>query len=503
MLAALLVACAAGCAHQVQPVAARTFVIAQPSEPRSLDPLLDSGYTSEELGSLVYSYLLRIDPHGQLEADLATRVPSLENGDISRDGKTIVYHLRRGVRWQDGSEFTAADVVATFRAVMNPNNPVPTRLGFDRVADIRALDATTLQVRLRHQFAPFLTYFFETENYPVLPAHLLRGLKTVSGSLFDRAPIGTGPFHVIAWRHGDALDLAANPNYFGGAPGVARLRIEFVPSAQTIAARLRTGEADAYLAADPFMLADLRANRRLRLDVLPIYGFVSLSMQTTDPALRDPNVRRAVAHAFDFARDISVASHGILDARNGARGLFTWAFAPRLIPHSSVRVPPQLTLSIIATRPLDRTLAVVMQQEARQAHTTLVIRTYAAQQFEATSAGAGPLASGKYQLALHDVLTGADPETTWILACSQFPPAGYNVSRFCEPQVDQALNDALGTNDRKRRTRDYAIVQDALAKDVPFIALAQLREMEAVPADMRGFQPSLETPFYHAERWKL
>jgi ABC-type transport system substrate-binding protein len=106
-------------------------------------------------------------------------------------------------------------------------------------------------------------------------------------------------------------------------------------------------------------------------------------------------------------------------------------------------------------------------------------------------------------LALHDVLTGADPETTWILSCSQFPPAGYNVARFCESQVDEALNEALGTNDRKKRSRDYAVVQDILAREVPVIALAQLQEIEAIPAGMRGFQPSLETPYYHAERWTL
>jgi ABC-type transport system substrate-binding protein len=206
---------------------------------------------------------------------------------------------------------------------------------------------------------------------------LLQGLKAVSGSLFDAAPVGTGPYRVVGWHHGDAVELEANPNYFRGAPRIARLRIEFVPSAQTIAARLQTGETDAYLAADPFMLSQLRANRRLRLDVMPIYGFVSLSMQTKDPALRDPDARRALARAFDFNRDVAVASHGILNARDAGRGLFTWAYVPHRIPPSSARLPSDLTLSIIATRPIDRALAVIMQQEARRVRTTLAIRAYA------------------------------------------------------------------------------------------------------------------------------
>jgi peptide/nickel transport system substrate-binding protein len=498
----LVVLLPTGCGHPAQQRNARIFVIAQTSEPRTLDPLLESGYTTEEIGSLVYSYLVRIDASGQLEPDLAERVPTTANGDISRDGRTIVYHLRHGVRWHDGHPFTAADIVATFRAVMNPRNPVPTRLGFDRVVDIRALDAATLRVRLNAQFAPFLTYFFETENYPILPAHLLARIETLAGSMFDAAPIGTGPFRVKSWHRGDNLELDANADYFRGAPKLARLRIEFIPSAQSIVVRLETGEAQAYLAADPFVARQLHSFRRFRRVVVPIYGFLSLSLQTRDPALRDPAVRRAIAHAFDFGRDITFASHGTMNTGDAGRGLFTWAYVPRRIPSSSARLPQTFTLSIDVSRPLERTLAVVMQQEARRSGGSLVIRAYAPQQFEATAVGEGPLASGNYQLALHEILTGADPETSWLLACSQIPPAGYNISRFCEPQVDRALSHALVTNDRAQRTLDYVVVQDAVARDVPFVAISQLREIEVIPTGMRGFQPSLETPFYRAERWQ-
>jgi peptide/nickel transport system substrate-binding protein len=491
-----------GCDHNRQSGAARTFVIAQTSEPRTLDPLLTSGYTAEQIGSLVYSYLLRIDSHGQLEPDLAARVPTTANGDISRDGKTIVYHLRHGVRWQDGLPFSADDIVATFHAVIDARNPVPTRLGYDQVADIRALDTTTLRVQLHQRFAPFLTYFFETENYPILPAHVLARTGSLAGSTFDATPIGTGPFRVKAWNRGDRLDLEANADYFGGAPKLARLRVEFVPNAQTIVLRLQTGEADAYLAADPFVLDQLRSNTRLALNIVPIYGFLSLSMQTRNAALRNPAVRRSIAHAFDFGRDITIASHHTMDARDAPRGLFTWAYVARQIPPSTVRVPASLTLSIDGTRALERTLAVIMQEEAHRVGSSIVIRTYAPQQFEATAADAGPLASGNYQLALHEVLTGADPETSWILSCAQTPPTGYNITRYCDPRVDEALSDALLSTDRERRAGDYAIVQDALARDVPFVAIAQLREIEAIPVGMRGFEPSLETPFYHAERWQ-
>ena len=160
-IATLLAALAlSSCSSAATPTGREPILrIAQSAEPRSLDPLLLTGAPAEEIGGLLYSYLLRVDDRGMLVPDLALRVPSIANGDISADGMTIVYRLRSGVRWHDGARFSAADVIATYRAVMDPRNPVPTRLGFDRIRTIEAPGPLTLRVHLRVPFAPFLTIF--------------------------------------------------------------------------------------------------------------------------------------------------------------------------------------------------------------------------------------------------------------------------------------------------------------------------------------------------------
>jgi peptide/nickel transport system substrate-binding protein len=227
LLAALALALAlASCTSTATPTWREPVLhIAQSAEPGSLDPLLLTGAPAEEIGSLLYSYLLRVDDRGTLVPDLALRVPSIANGDISADGMTIVYRLRSDVRWHDGALFSAADVIATYRAVMDPRNPVPTRLGFDRIRTIEAPNPLTVRVRLRVPFAPFLTYFFEPENYPILPAHVLAATPVLVASALDGAPIGTGPFRLARWKHGDVLELNANPTYFGGVPHIARLDV--------------------------------------------------------------------------------------------------------------------------------------------------------------------------------------------------------------------------------------------------------------------------------------
>ena len=126
---------------------------------------------------------------------------------------------------------------------------------------------------------------------------------------------------------------------------------------------------------------------------------------------------------------------------------------------------------------------------------------YAASFLLAPAAQNGPIESGHFQLAVHALLTGADPETSWLLACDQIPPAGFNVSRYCNHAVDRALADALVSSDEQRRKADYALVQRAIARDVPFVALWQTREIEVLPADLHGFRGSPETPFFGVEGW--
>jgi peptide/nickel transport system substrate-binding protein len=481
---------------------AQRLVIAQTWEPIALDPLLLTDAPAEQIGGLLFSYLVRIDARGRLVPDLASRVPSLANGDIAADQCSIVYHLRRDVRWHDGARFTARDVIATYRAVMDARNPVPTRLGYDRIVALETPDDATLRVRLRKPFAPFLTYFFEPESYPVLPAHIVTRTPDLRSSSLSTVPVGTGPYRFVRWDRGNELVLAANPAYYGGAPRIAELTIRFVSNVQSIATELETGEADAYLGADPALVARIRSNPRVRMTPLPIYGFTSLTFQTRDPALRDARVRAAVAATFALERDVARASYGALTTRGAMRALFTWATIPVVRSTAAGPLPAHLTLAIDASRALDRNVAVALQDDARRAGFTLEIIPYAPQFLLAPAVQHGPIESGRFQLAMHAVLTGADPETSWLLACDQIPPKGFNVSRWCDRAVDRALAEALTTVDQTTRRRDYAIVQRAVARDVPFVALWQNREIEVLPAGMSGFSGSPETAYFGVERWQ-
>jgi len=166
------------------------------ADPDSLNPLLSTMDLSYDLSSLAFSYLVITDDRGKLIGDLTSQVPSVANGGISRDGRRYVYHLRGGVRWQDGAALTAHDVAFTWRAVMSPRNNVLHREGYQEVERIDTPDARTVVVRLKRRYPPFVTQFFTTLQEgakPILPAHLLSELPEINDAAYNALPIGSGP----------------------------------------------------------------------------------------------------------------------------------------------------------------------------------------------------------------------------------------------------------------------------------------------------------------------
>ncbi|MBV8600024.1 MAG: hypothetical protein JO359_00520, partial [Candidatus Eremiobacteraeota bacterium] len=184
----------------------------------ALNPLIANQQLSTDLAMFWASFLFDWSDRNELVPELATQVPATENGGISRDGKTIVYHLRRGVRWHDGAAFTAEDVIFSYRAVMNPKNDIPSRTGYDLIASLEKRDDYTLAVHLKRPWSPFVASFFTLSGtaYPVLPAHLLAKLPDINHAAYNQKPIGTGPFKVASWQHGTRIRFVANPDYWRG-----------------------------------------------------------------------------------------------------------------------------------------------------------------------------------------------------------------------------------------------------------------------------------------------
>ena len=280
------------------------LTIVQTQDFPSLDPIFVSGVGGQELAALLYSYLVKFDDRGELIPDAAIEVPTRANGGISPDGLQIVYHLRPGIRFSDGSSLTSFDVAETIGHVAFPGSDAPSRVAFDDIAAISTPDAMTVKIFLRTPYAPIVLYLCGPGNaVPILSGRQLAGHAHMRGTILDSAPIGSGPYRVDRWLRGERVELRANPYYFGGTPKIERITILPVPSSVTAYQMLRTGEANAYVNADDSQFAELSALPGERTESVPIDGTGALIFNTTQPALADARVRRALTQGLDIAAD--------------------------------------------------------------------------------------------------------------------------------------------------------------------------------------------------------
>ncbi|MFN2448589.1 MAG: ABC transporter substrate-binding protein, partial [Candidatus Baltobacteraceae bacterium] len=192
-IAALLAACSRGVQEGGRARAAGAIRFDIAADPANLNPLFlhqDASSVEQQMARLAFLPFIDLDARGRAVPELLERIPTIANGGVSPDGRTIVYRLRAGIRWSDGVPVGAGDVLFTLQAILDPRNPVPSHEGYDLIDRARARDARTVVFHLRRAWAPAVTTFFSYGFRPqfVLPRHILARERPLAQAPFNAAP---------------------------------------------------------------------------------------------------------------------------------------------------------------------------------------------------------------------------------------------------------------------------------------------------------------------------
>ena len=499
------------------------------AEPTTLNPLLGTNTAENFLSSLAFNMLVTLDDRGREVPDLAASVPTEANGGISRDGKTITYKLRHGVKWQDGAAFTSADVKFTWQAVMNPNNNVVERRGYDEVTSVDTPDPYTVVFHLKEPFAPFVdTVFGESDDpYRILPKHLLGRYPNINRLPFNQLPVGTGPFRVVRWYHGDHVEYAANPNYFGGAPKLKKILVYSVPNGNTSQSELESHGIDLILAVSSSNFRSLRNAAGVRAMLVKQPSYTAVVFNRTHPPLDDVNVRRALAYAMNEKRIVDTLTYGTATLASSDISDFYWAHDSALQPFpydpaAANRLLDQagwrrslhgirskngqtlsLQLAIGAGSATAAAIAVAVQSDLRKVGVDVAIKSYDYAMLYATAAAGGIQQSGKFDMTLLAWVSGADPDDSSQWMCTTQPPNGNNIARYCNAAFDRAEQTALSHFDRMIRARAYAQTQALLLKDAPAAFEYYPRGRYAMNPNLQNFSPNGISEGWNANQWSL
>jgi peptide/nickel transport system substrate-binding protein len=527
-LAVLLLLAATACTRTgTAPVPAASVRFAIAADPQTLDPLFahaDANSVEQQLARLAFEPFIDIDTHGRPVPVLLARIPTVANGDLSRDGRTITYHLRRGVRWQDGVPVTASDVLFTLRAIVDPRNPIRSREGYDRIARAERVDDETVRVILKAPWAPAVATLFSYGTAPqyVLPAHLLAKEPRLDRAAFGGAPVGNGPFRFVSWERGERLVYAASNDYWRGAPATARLDIRIEPDPGTNFTSLLSGALDWNLIS-PVQQQAMPHDAGFAYAYVPLALIAGIAINTAHPPLDDVRVRRAIAAAIDrqaISDKITFKRYPVVDT---AQPLGSWARDPavhepafdpaaadRLLDAAGWRRGPD-GMRAKGGRPLALTYVQFPESQTGVRAAAFIERALHARGIDVTLKSVtnaklflpkdegGALASGAFDLAYVPWPMGADPDDSFLLTCDG--PA--NVMRWCDPQVDTLERRALVAPTQAERKLLYSQIERRVAAAVPIVYLFDPSYIYAYRTALHGFAPNAFNPTWNAADWRL
>ena len=512
----------------------RDVVIGMIQEPDVLNSVVTATSASNFVMKATMNFPTYYDPSWAIKPNIVEGIPNVEDGSwrMLGGGKMrLLWKLRRGIKWSDGKEVTAADFAFTWELVKDPDVGATSTFncGFgDKVERVEALDQYTVAVTWR-QIYPFANTCITDGG--LVPRHLLESQYRADPAKFKETSygrdasvtIGNGPFILKSWTRGSEIVVEANPNYWRGRPALDRVVFRFFSDANAMLANLVSGSVDLLPSGfiglsfgQALQLQDLIKQGRakgIKLDFGPSLLYDSLTLNLDNPILKDKRVRQALAYASDreaISKSLYQSLQTVTDSpvppnhpaslKNAKRYQFDLAKARALLEEAGWKPGPDgirrnaqgEKLSIVVTttagnRDRER-VEQLLQDWWRQAGIEMVIENFPSRVIFGTMV---------YQRRFKGIILQSNgferPEIRLDAYTSEsIKPVGefsINFTGWRNEQVDRIAKTYSGELDSAKRRDLLAQFQRVWAEELPEVALYWFSAATAYNENLKGYQP--------------
>jgi peptide/nickel transport system substrate-binding protein len=481
---------------QSQPRRGGVLNVGFQDDSRTLDPLMSIQFSERQVLYLIFNTLLRMRPDFSLEPELA------ERWTIERDGTRILFQLRSGVKFHDGTDFDAAAVKWNLDRRRDPAVNSPQRSQLEMIESIEVIGPLTVAINTKQPFPPLLGHLAERPGFMVSPTAAER-----AGQDFGSNPVGTGPFKFSSWTRNSRIALERNPNYWEpGLPYLDQIVFSNIAGAVVGVQRLVTGELDYVDALSPQNIRQIEGNPDIKLDPITVGRWYSYQWHWNAPPFNNPDLRQAIAHAIDRKRinDITMNGRGVISNSPTPEGLW-WSTADlqgfdynperarALLSKAGVAPGTKFDLSA-PTDPVLRQINQLVQEQLRAVGIEADLKPIAQSDWYARVV--------QRAINFTPMRWTQRPDPDGLLSILFHSRGFANSTGYSNPEVDRLLEAARSTFDQENRKGMYDQVHRLILQDLPYVPIYFSAEYAALRKNVMNFRWIPDQIPRFAQVWK-
>lgn len=502
------------------PVSSGTLSYGEYGRPTTLDPITSNDMIALRITELIFNGLVGIDNKQQIVPELA------RSWETSSDGLVYTFHLREDVTWhaRPGEEprpFTADDVVFTYNIMMHPKTITPLRVRYEFIAEAKKLDKYTVRFTLKRPIMnalPKFTFKIIPEFGPKNSAYLTREDE------FVQHPIGTGPYMYAETTANGEIVMEANPNYFRGAPKIARFVAKPFADQNIMNQALLYNSIDMSVLVNPRNVPEIQGDKRLRLQPYNALSYSFFGYNIRNPLLADARVRKAFTVAINRQEMLNAFFNGQGTVISGPFAPGSWAYnldvkplpydpaeAEKLLKQAGFRKGGDGVLAKNGKK-LELSLKVPIAQESEAVkRVVLALKNYLSRVGAKVDVEFMEWQAWKEAVFLthdFDIMFASwvfddSADISSLFHSAEIGPWRNNFGGYSNPEVDSLLVESKLTLDHEKRRTIYRRLHQMLAEENPYTFLWTLTNYAAYQKKLRAVQIHPYKFFSFADTWYI
>ena len=483
---------------------ASTLHLATSTNPARLNPILATDSSSSEIAGFLFNGLVKYDKDSkEIVGDLAKEF-------YFEDNTTLVFELKKGVKWHDGVEFTAKDVLFTYETLISDKIASPYSAGFRFVESVKVVDTYTLKVHYKEAYFKAL----ETWMMGILPRHLLKDEENLMSASFNTNPVGTGPYKLEQLEYSKNIILAAFDDYFEGRAKIDKISFHVIADPMTRFLMLKSAQLD--LGSVEPMAYERQLGEKF-FEKFKIYEKISLSYTYLGFNLRlkkfqNPDVREALSIAIDREELVNILFFKHAKVCSGPFLPGSSAFNANVkVPKVDVKKAKELLKKAGYTKENPLTFEIVTSNSSP-------IRPYAAQILQHQLKKVGVIVTLRvmeWQAFLNMIVFPHKFDTVllgWGLSPTPDPylfwhkdsdkKGGFNLVGYNNPEVNKMIEESQSIIDREKLAFRWQKMFQLITDDNPYLFLYIPNSITAVDKEIKNIEPALGGIWHNYIKWE-